>query len=90
MKILNMIKKHMHLTVFGVTDSSSNFDWRNAIIDAFIMSMITFFTRLATTTTPEFTALYNASIQALLSFFVFLGIKRGIVKRTDEGVKPTE
>lgn len=60
------------------------FDWGNALIDAFIISGITFFSTLGGTAlagdiniTHILTA---ATVAALSQFFIFLALKRGLVK----------
>jgi len=62
-----------------VSDPNS-FDWRDTLIDAFIMAMVTFMTRLATTSDYSSHFWINASAQALLTFFTFIAIKRGLMK----------
>jgi hypothetical protein len=64
----------------SITSDPNSFDWKDTIIDAFIMAMVTFFTRLATTTTYDSQFWVNASAQALLTFFTFIAIKRGLMK----------
>jgi hypothetical protein len=65
----------------SITSDPNSFDWKDTIIDAFIMAMVTFFTRLATTNDYSNQFWVNASAQALLTFFTFIAIKRGLMKK---------
>jgi hypothetical protein len=60
------------------------FDWANALIDAFITSGITFFSTLGGTAMADDSdvvhILTSATVAALSQFFVFLALKRGLVK----------
>jgi len=64
----------------SITSDPNSFNWKDTIIDAFIMAMVTFFTRLATTTDYGSHFWINASAQSLLTFFTFIAIKRGLMK----------
>lgn len=71
----------------SVSQSSSavvqKFDWENALIDASITSAITFFGALgggAIAGINSITVLESAVIAALSQFFVFLGLKRGLIQ----------
>jgi len=64
----------------SITSDPNSFDWKDTLIDASIMAMVTFFTRIATTTTYDSQFWINASAQALLTFFTFIAIKRGLMK----------
>jgi uncharacterized membrane protein YjjP (DUF1212 family) len=65
----------------SITSDPNSFDWRDTLIDAFIMAMVTFFTRLATTSDYSNQFWINATAQALLTFFTFIAIKRGLMKK---------
>lgn len=60
------------------------FDWGNALIDAVIISGITFFTTLGGTAIAgdinPIHILTSASVAAFSQFFIFLALKRGLVK----------
>ena len=59
------------------------FDWDNALIDAAITSAVTFFSTLGGGTVAGLSSepsIEAAAIAALSQFFVFLALKRGIVK----------
>jgi len=64
----------------SITSDPNSFDWKDTLIDATIMAMVTFFTRLATTNDYSGHFWINASAQALLTFFTFIAIKRGLMK----------
>jgi hypothetical protein len=64
----------------SLVSDPENFDWKDTLIDATIMAMVTFFTRLATTNDYSGHFWVNASAQALLTFFTFIAIKRGLMK----------
>lgn len=58
------------------------FDWENALIDASITSAITFFGALggeALAGINAVTIIESAVVAALSQFFVFLGLKRGLI-----------
>jgi hypothetical protein len=58
------------------------FDWENALIDAAIISAVTFFSALgggAVAGLGSHPSLEAATVAALTQFFVFLALKRGIV-----------
>jgi hypothetical protein len=65
----------------SITSDPNSFDWKDTLIDAFIMAMVTFMTRLATTSDYSNQFWINASAQALLTFFTFIAIKRGLMKK---------
>ena len=59
------------------------FDWENALIDAIITSGITFFSALgggAVAGLTDIHILEAATVAAFSQFFVFLALKRGLVK----------
>ncbi len=59
------------------------FDWNDALIDSGIIAGLTFFTSLAggnIAGLPNLIAVYSASLTALIQFFTFIAIKRGIKK----------
>jgi len=59
------------------------FDWENALIDAVIISGVTFFSTLgggAVTGFDSASSIKAALIAAFSQFFVFLALKRGIVQ----------
>lgn len=63
------------------TSRKSSFDWNNALIDSFIVCMITLFTTLGGVTIAGAelgTVVISAIISAVAQFFVMLGLKRGI------------
>ena len=62
------------------------FDWENALIDAAIISSVTFFSTLggsAVAGLNDIPALKAAAVAALTQFFIFLALKRGIVKHRE-------
>ncbi|MDD4326010.1 MAG: hypothetical protein PHC63_06250 [Candidatus Bathyarchaeota archaeon] len=63
--------------------TASRFDWSNALIDAVIISGLTFFSTLgggSVAGLDGLSALKAASIAACAQFFIFLALKRGIVQ----------
>lgn len=59
------------------------FDWQNALVDAAIISAVTFFSALgggAVAGLENNPSLEAATVAALTQFFVFLALKRGIVQ----------
>lgn len=62
----------------------SRFDWSNALVDAAIISAVTFFSTLGGGSVagleglPAFKA---ATVAACAQFFIFLALKRGIVQQ---------
>jgi hypothetical protein len=85
-------RRNLTLTVRGFTVCCANaktttveqkFDWGNALIDAIITSGITFFGTLggvAATGASGINILEAATIAAFSQFFVFLALKRGLIK----------
>lgn len=74
----------MVLSVFGSTNGGT-FQWKEAIIDALIMSMLTFFTTLGalgiTNLLTGKEGWLAAGISAGTEFFAILALKRGFVKK---------
>jgi hypothetical protein len=65
------------------SDFEQKFDWANALIDAVITSGITFFSALgggAVAGVSDIHIIESATIAAFSQFFVFLALKRGLVK----------
>ncbi len=61
----------------------SKFDWSNALVDAAIISSVTFFSTLgggSVAGLDGLSAFKAAAIAACAQFFVFLALKRGIVQ----------
>lgn len=78
----------MVLSRNGVLNGNS-FDWSDALIDASITAGITFFTSIAGVSllAPTISILDKLLAGAIASagqFFIFLGMKRGLVKKTGE------
>ena len=85
-------RKLVTLSIWGrfyavVTPSTNQatpkFDWANALADAGIMSGLSFFGALggiSAVGVPTVPALCGAGITALFDFFLFLALKRGLVK----------
>jgi hypothetical protein len=74
------------LCASGQATVVQQFDWGNALIDAIITSAITFFSTLggvAATGIIGAHLIQSAIIAALSQFFVFLALKRGLVKSDD-------
>ncbi len=74
----------IHLSVQGHRDSKGKFDWASAVLDAAIISGITFFTGLGTLASSA--AISPNSLCILLSavgaeFLGILATKRGLVKK---------
>lgn len=62
---------------------SKTFDWANALADAAIIAGATFFTSYAGSVTigvPALDAVKAAAVAAGSQFFLFLALKRGLVK----------
>jgi hypothetical protein len=80
------------LTVKGLTIYCTNsmanssvhkFDWADALVDAAIVSALTFFSTLgggSVAGLEGLSALKAAAVAACAQFFVFLALKRGIVQ----------
>jgi hypothetical protein len=66
-----------------------NFDWVNALIDAAIISGLTFFSTLGGGSVAGLnglSAMEAAAIAACAQFFLFLALKRGIVQQKQASV----
>jgi hypothetical protein len=63
--------------------TEQRFDWDNALIDAVIISAVTFFSTLGGGAVAEINAIHTleaAIVAALAQFFVFLALKRGLIQ----------
>ena len=63
------------------------FDWKNAIIDAVIISGVTFFSTLgggAVTGLDGASGIKVALVASFAQFFIFLALKRGIVQTKEK------
>jgi hypothetical protein len=63
--------------------STQKFDWEDALVDAVIISGLTFFSTLGGSSVAGLEglpALKAAAVAACAQFFVFLALKRGIVQ----------
>ena len=63
--------------------SVQKFDWADALVDAAIISALTFFSTLGGSSVAGLeglSALKAAAVAACAQFFVFLALKRGIVQ----------
>ncbi len=74
----------IHLSIRGQKDAKGRFDWSSAVLDAAIISGITFFTGLGTLASSS--AITPESLCVLLSavgaeFMGILATKRGLVKK---------
>jgi hypothetical protein len=79
-----VIASKIHLSLRGQTDSEGKFDWHEAILDAGIISGITFFTGLGTLASSA--AISLTSFCVLLSavgteFLGILAAKRGLIQK---------
>lgn len=71
--------------------AESEFDWTNALIDAAIISGVTFFSTFGggfVAGLEGLSALKAAAIAACAQFFIFLALKRGIVQTKNAPNKP--
>jgi hypothetical protein len=74
----------IHLSLKGTRDKKGKFDWSGAVLDAGIISGITFFTGLGTLASSS--AISSTSLCVLLSavgaeFLGILATKRGLVQK---------
>jgi hypothetical protein len=79
-----VLTSKIHLSVQGHRDSKGRFDWASAVLDAGIISGITFFTGLGTLASSA--AITSESLCILLSavgagFRGILATKRGLVQK---------
>ena len=68
----------------GKNNSDGSFDWKEAVVDAGIMSGLTFCTSLGAfkfVGVPTLETVVGAGISALGEFFLVLAIKRGLRER---------
>lgn len=90
-KWVTCLKQNKHiprLTVKGLTNNTANgqgqkFDWADALIDAIIISGLTFFTTLGGGSIAGLgmvAGLKAATVASCAQFFIFLALKRGIVQ----------
>jgi hypothetical protein len=75
----------IHLSMRGHRDKQGKFDWASAVLDAGIISGITFFTGLGTLAsscaiTPESLCVLLSAVGA--EFLGILATKRGLVQKT--------
>jgi len=71
--------------------AEKRFDWENALIDATIISAVTFFSTLGGGAVAGINSIHTiqaASVAALSQFFVFLALKRGLIQNKE--TKPNE
>jgi|GEM_PF-2002665 len=74
------------LSIKGHRNPDGSFDWKDAIIDAGILSGLTFFTNLAGKLAIASPIVFGeALVQAVIQFFAFLAIKRGLTKPIEKG-----
>ena len=62
------------------------FDWENALIDAAIISGVTFFSALGGGTVAGINTIHTievATVAAFSQFFVFLALKRGLIQNKE-------
>ncbi len=67
------------------------FDWENALVDAAIISAVTFFSTLGGGAVAGINSIHTvqaAAVAALSQFFVFLALKRGLIQNKE--TKPDE
>lgn len=68
----------------GNNNEDGSFNWRDALVDAGIISGMTFFTSLggaSFTGSEPYSAIMAAGISAAAQFFAFLALKRGLRKK---------
>jgi hypothetical protein len=66
--------------------TEQRFDWENALIDAIIISAVTFFSALGGGAVAGINTIHTvqaASVAALSQFFVFLALKRGLIQEKE-------
>ena len=62
------------------------FDWENALVDAAIISAVTFFSTLGGGAVAGINSIHTiqaAAVAALSQFFVFLALKRGLIQNKE-------
>ena len=70
---------------------AQKFDWADALVDAAIISAVTFFSTLGGGAVAGINSIHTvqaASVAALSQFFVFLALKRGLIQNKE--TKPNE
>lgn len=78
-----------HYKLVAAVDNNETvkeFDWKNAVLDALIFSLIGALTTYAsslTIGTESFAAVHTSVVAFVLQFVTYLGIKRGIVKKEE-------
>ncbi len=63
--------------------TEQRFDWENALLDAAIISALTFFSTLGGGAVAEINATHTleaAAVAAIAQFFIFLALKRGLIQ----------
>jgi hypothetical protein len=81
----------IHCTNKITNITEQRFDWENALIDAVIISAVTFFSTLGGGVVAEINSIHTveaAIVAALSQFFVFLALKRGLIQNKE--AKPHE
>jgi hypothetical protein len=77
--------------IFYCTNKVSNitekrFDWENALVDAAIISAVTFFSTLGGGAVAGINSIHTvqaAAVAAFSQFFVFLALKRGLIQNKE-------
>ncbi len=80
-----MANQKFRMTAIGQTNGDGDWDWENALIDSFIMALMTGFSTLAgiggaSLRTDPTSTLIAVLIAAGVSFTATLAIKRGLVE----------
>jgi hypothetical protein len=97
LKLPDSVKKRITptLTIKGFVIHCTNaltkvtiqrFDWENALIDAAIVSAVTFFSALGGGAVAGINSIHTvqaAAVAALSQFFVFLALKRGLIQNKE-------
>jgi hypothetical protein len=69
-----------------IDSTQQMFDWENALIDAAIISGVTFFSTLAGGAVAGINTIHTveaATVAAFSQFFVFLALKRGLIQNKE-------
>lgn len=75
------------LSIHGKNHSDGSFNWKDALIDAGILALLTFFTSLgglSATGMVSTREIVSAGIAAATQFFMTLAIKRGLREKPKE------
>jgi len=75
------------LSIHGKNNSDGSFNWKDALIDAGILAMLTFFSMLGglgATGMVGTRELIAAGIGAATQFFMTLAVKRGLREKPEE------